>query len=118
MVNFCRPGDITYIAALHYLPVLILFAGPSKLTVNITENIVDLSVFIQWNVADDFLPTTFTVIWISEKTRAKSHTLIEQSSYTVTGLTLDTVYTITVTPANRCGTGLEYRTDVSFPTGS
>ena len=46
------------------------------------------------------------------------HTLIEQSPYTITGLTLDTVYTITVTASNRCGTGPEYSTSVSFPTGT
>ena len=48
----------------------------------------------------------------------QSYTLIEQSSYTITGLTLDRVYTITVTAANRCGIGPEYRTSVLFPTGT
>ena len=59
---------------------------------------------------DDFLPTTYVVTWTSATARLESVTLIEQSSYTVTGLTLDTVYTITVTASNRCGTGPEYST--------
>ena len=48
----------------------------------------------------------------------QSYTLIEQSSYTITGLTLDRVYTIIVTASNNCGTGPEYRTSVLFPTGT
>ena len=95
-----------------------LFAGPYDLTVNITENIMDLSVVVQWDVVDDLLPTNYVVTWIGDETYSiQSPTLIEQSSYTITGLTLDTVYSITVTAANRCGTGQEHRANVSFPTG-
>ena len=66
---------------------------------------------------DDSLPTTYTVTWTINGTNSiQSHTLIEQSSYTITGLTLDTAYTITVTASNRCGTGPEYKTSFSFPT--
>ena len=67
---------------------------------------------------DDSLPTNYTVTWISDETNStQSPTLTEQSSYTITRLTLDTVYNITVTAANRCGTGPKYRTSVSFFTG-
>ena len=45
-------------------------------------------------------------------------TLIEQSSYTIPGLTLDTVYTTTVIAANKCGQGPEYRTNIVLPTGN
>ena len=86
-----------------------------------TNNIVDLSVVIQWDEVDDSLPTTYIVTWTSERdlNNVQVKTLIEQSSYTITGLTLDTVYTITVTAANRCSTanGSKYKTNVSFPTG-
>ena len=72
---------------------------------------------------DDSLNTTYIVTWTSKRDRDQSNTVkvtnvIEQSSYTITGLTLDTVYNITVTASNRCGTGPEYKTNVSFPTGT
>ena len=91
--------------------------GPSALKVTTTRNIGDLSVVVQWDEVDDFLPTNYTVTWSSDGANSTSHTLIEQSSYTITGLTLDTVHTITVTAINRCGTGPDYSTSVSFPTG-
>ena len=78
-----------------------------------------LSVVVQWGEVDDSLPTTYTVTWTSERDHiVQVKTLIEQSSYTITGLTLDIVYTITVTASNKCGTGPEYSTSVSFPTGN
>ena len=81
-----------------------------------TRNIGDLSVVVQWDEVDDFLPTNYTVTWTSGGTNSiQSHTLIEQSSYTITGFTLDTVYTITVTAANICGTKTE-GTSVTFST--
>ena len=69
---------------------------------------------------DDSLPTTYTVTWTSERdlNNVQVKTLIEQSSYTITGLTLDTVYTISVTASNKCGTGPEYSTSISFRTGN
>ena len=63
---------------------------------------------------DDFLPTTYTVALTNGRDFFELTTLIEQTSYTITGLTLDTVYTITVTAANRCGSGPEFTTSVSF----
>ena len=52
---------------------------------------------------DDFPNTTYTVTWTDGRDDIQVATLIEQTSYTITGLTLDTVYNITVTAANRCG---------------
>ena len=89
---------------------------PSTLTVNITKNIESLSIVVQWDAVDDSLPTTYIVTWISEAIHIQSAALIEQTSYTITGLTLDTVYTITVTAANKCGQGPEFATSVSFST--
>ena len=98
--------------------ILIYLTGPSALKVTTTRNIGDLSVVVQWDEVDDFLPTNYTITWTSDGTNPiQSHSLIEQSSYTITGLTLDAVYTITVTATNRCGTGPEYRNSVLFPTG-
>ena len=82
-----------------------------------TRNIGDLSVVVQWDAADDFVNTNYTVTWTSDRISSiQSHTPIEQSSYTITGLTLDTRYTITVTAANICGTKT-VKTSVKFSTG-
>ena len=86
---------------------------------NITINIESLnsSIVIHWDEVDDSLPTTYTVTWTNDRDHITyGATLIEQSSYTITGLTLDTVYTITVTASNKCGTGPEYSTSVSLTT--
>ena len=96
----------------------ICFTGPPALTVNIMKN-TESSIVVQWDEVDDSLTTTYIVAWISERDHITHHvTLTEQSSYTITGLTLDTVYTIIVTAANRCGQGPEYRTSASLTTGS
>ena len=83
---------------------------------NITKNIESSSIVVQWNEVDDSLPTTYSVTWYSERdlNNVQVKTLIEQLSYTITGLTLDTVYTITVSAANGCGAGPEYSTTVSL----
>ena len=73
------------------------------------------SIAVQWDEVDDSLHTTYTIIWISERDHiAHPAAIEEQSSYTITGLTLDTVYSITVTAANRCGSGPEYSSSVSI----
>ena len=73
------------------------------------------SIVVQWDEVDDFLPTTYSVTWTSKIDHiVQVKTLIEQSSYTITGLTLDTVYTITVTTTNKCGGGPENSTSVSL----
>ena len=75
------------------------------------------SIVVQWDAVDDSLATTYVITWTSESDHnLQSATLIEQSSYTITGLTLDTVYFITVTAANRCGAGPEFVTRVSLST--
>ena len=75
------------------------------------------SIVVQWDEVGDSLPTTYTVTWTNENDHnIQSKTLEEQSSYTITGLTLDTVYTITVTASNKCGTGPEYSTSVLLTT--
>ena len=92
--------------------------GPSALAINSTENISNLSVVVEWDEVDDFLNTTYKITWTGDDTNTTSHSVTEQSSYTITELTLDTVYNITVTAANRCGTGPVNRTSVSIPTGT
>ena len=84
---------------------------------NIIESIETSSIVVQWDVVDDNLPTTYTIIWTDEGGLFGFATLTEQTSYTITGLTLDTVYTITISTANMCGGGPEFSTSISFPTG-
>ena len=81
---------------------------------NITKNTESLSIVVQWDEVDDSLYTTYVVTWTNERdlNNVQVKALIEQSSYTITGLTLDTVYTVTVSANNRCGTGPEYSTSV------
>ena len=87
---------------------------------NITRNTESSSIVVQWDEVDDSLPTTYIVTWASENNlnNVQAKTVIEQSSYTITGLTFNTVYTITVTAINRCGSGPEYSTIVSLSTDS
>ena len=106
MVDFCRPGHI-YIST-----------GPTGLTVTVTKNNESLSSDVQWDAVNDYLATNYTVTWTSEIDHTQLATVIEQTSYTITGLTLDTVYTITVTSTNMCGRGPEFGTNISFPTGT
>ena len=95
----------------------LIFTAPPALTVNITKNTESSSIVVQWDEVDDSLTTTYIVTWSSERDHIVNHfTLIEESSYAVTGLTLDTVYTITVTASNECGQGPEYRISVSLTT--
>ena len=94
-----------------------VYTDPSALTVNIMKNTESLSIVVQWDAVDDSLPTTYTITWTDEGDLFEvAATLAEQTSYTITGLTLDTVYTITVTPANRCGGGPDFSTSISFST--
>ena len=91
------------------------FTGPPALTVNILKNTEKLSVFLHWDEVDDVAVATYVVTWTSERDHIKnSPSLVGLTSYTITGLTLNTVYTITVTALNKCGTGSDYRTSVQL----
>ena len=85
---------------------------------NVIENATALSTVVQWDEVDDPLNTNYTVTWASERDIVHPVTLTEQSSYTIAGLILDTLYTITVTASNRCGQGPAFMTIVSFPIGT
>ena len=100
----------------HTVCIISVYAGPLGLTVNIMKNVTNLSIAVQLEVVNDFLPTTYTVVWTDERADYQVATVdyYEQTSYTTTGLTLDTVYTITVTAANRCGQGPEFRNSIPF----
>ena len=73
------------------------------------------SIVVKWNEVDDSLPTTYVVTLTSEKDHiVKSPGLVGLTSYAITGLTLDAVYTITVTAHNSCGAGPKYKTSISL----
>ena len=82
------------------------------------KNIENLSIVVQWDVDDPLLTTYYTIFWTNGRDLFEVATVDEQTSYIITGLTLDTVYTITVTAVNMCGSGPEFRTSVLFPTGT
>ena len=115
-------GIAALITFLHACVIVFLssyvFTGPPALTVDIIENARDLSVVLQWDEVDNSLPTDYTVTWTNGSTPIQSNTLIEQSSYTITGLTLDTVYNISVFAANECGQGPVHMTNISFSAGT
>ena len=96
--------------------ICLIGTSPLALTVNIMKDIENSSVVVQWDAVNDSLTTTYTVTWTSENDLSdiRAAALKEQTSYTITGLTLDTVYTITVTALNRCGAGPEFTTRITF----
>ena len=79
---------------------------------NIIKNIGSSSIVVQWDVVDDSLTTSYTITWYRAGGGLQVATLTKQTSYTITGLTLDTVYTIGVSATNRCGQGPEFRTRI------
>ena len=81
---------------------------------NIIKNIESSSIVVQWDAVDDFLLTTYTVTWTDERDLFEVATLEEQTSYTITGLILNTEYIVHVTPANRCGDGPEFSINFSL----
>ena len=93
-----------------------MYVGPPALRVNIMKNITNSSIVVQWDAVDDSLHTTYAIAWTNDRDLLEVDTVDEDTSYTITGLTLDTVYTITVTAANRCGGGPEFEISVSLST--
>ena len=96
---------------------LCISTGPSALTANVTKNNESLSSVIQWDAVDGSLATNYTVTWTSETDPTQSVATTMETSYTITGLILDTIYTITVAAVNMCGSGPEFTTSIAFHTG-
>ena len=75
-------------------------------------------VHAQWNAMDDFLPTSYAVNWNSGTDQAQAAAVhVDKQTYTITGLTVDTVYTITVT-ATTCGQESKFSTTISLYTST
>ena len=86
----------------------------------ITKDIESLSVVVQWDAVEDFIDTTYTFLWSSRSNPIPRvvATLRELTSYTITGLTLDTVYNIYVSATNKCGHGSEFTTSIILAAGN
>ena len=87
---------------------------------NITKNIANLSLIIQWNAVEDLIRTTYiTVIWENGTDSTDNITArTDQTSYTIPGLIYLVEYNIIISAANDCGDGPEYNTSVLFATGT
>ena len=65
-----------------------------------TENINTDSFMVQWDAVADVFPINYTVRWYGENTDNSTTTI--ELSYTVTGLTSNTSYNVTVVAINTC----------------
>lgn len=83
----------------------------------VTKNITNSSVTLQWDAVDHFFNAQYIVAWgIANRKGNTGQIKIQQTNYTITGLTLNRIYIITVTPANICGRGPKFTTDISLST--
>ena len=80
-----------------------LYADKPGAPVNVRilpENIKSDSFIVQWNQVTDVFPITYTVRWYGED--IDNTTTTNGLSYTVTGLTSNTSYSVTVVAINTC----------------
>ena len=84
------------------------------MTARIFKNVTNSSVVVQWDTVDDAHDTNYTVTWAIANESNVTQGSTEQTIYTITGLTLNTVYNINVTSSNKCGQGEVFTTNVSL----
>ena len=78
------------------------------------KKITNSSVVVQWDTVDDVQDTNYTVTWAMANESNVTLINTEQTSYALTGLTLNTVYNINVIATNKCGQSDEFNTRVSL----
>ena len=108
--NTCISIDITIYVPKSYK---LIATGPPALKVNIMKFIENSSIVAQWEAVDDSPITTYIVNWYSSSLDTDSKTLT-QTSYTITGLTLNTSYAITAFALNDCGSGPKFTTSIGL----
>ena len=102
-----------------YLPESskLIVIGPPALKVNVMTNIESSSIVVQWNKIEDSRITSYLVAWFSSSVQLVTKRLSsDQASYAITGLTLNTVYTIHAFAQNNCGSGPKFTTSIILST--
>ena len=90
------------------------FIGPSK-PMNIRFHTTNVSIFVQWDAIINQHVDRYIVNW-TDGTNPIQSVIAHKISYTVTGLTPNTTYIVTVAAVNKCGTSADsssVRTNVS-----
>jgi len=68
------------------------------------------SLVVQWNGSSDISDTSYVISWIP----GGKTILTRMTSYTITGLTVNSTYNITVSYNKSCGDGPEFKTSILF----
>ena len=93
-----------------------VFTGLPVVRISVMKNFEFSLIVVRWDEVVNV--SNYTVTWTSDGTFLSSETLIQQSSFTLNGLTLDTVYNISVVASNSHCTGPEFITSVLFSAGT
>ena len=74
---------------------------PDAVTITTTYNYASGSLLVQWNEVTDYFTVNYTVTWYDESGIVGMVT-VNSPPYTVTGLTANTSYNVTVVAINTC----------------
>ena len=86
-----------------WLHFIVPYASPVNIRFPI-EYITDISFVVQWDAVIDQSVDRYIVNW-TDGTNPIQTVTINETSYNVTGLSPNTIYTVTVAAVNKCGVG-------------